>query len=40
LIVNTAVSQFSLGMEGGEDLLITVEPGQAIDLGQVFVPSP
>ena len=40
LVVNTAVSQFALRTVEGEDLLVTVEPGQAIDLGQVFVQSP
>ena len=40
MVVNTAVSQFPLKTAEGDDLLFDVEPGRAVDLGQVFIQLP
>jgi hypothetical protein len=40
LVVNIAVTQFAIKNPDGTVMLVTVEPGQAIDLGQVITQGP
>lgn len=40
LVVNMAVAEFPVEDEAGNQMMITVEPGQALDLGQVIVKMP
>ena len=40
LVIDIGVSQFLLTNPDGSELLVTVEPGSAIDLGQVWVTIP
>ena len=40
LVIDLGFSQFPLTSQDGSDLLITVEAGQALDLGQIFVTLP
>jgi hypothetical protein len=40
LVVNTAVQQFAVQTREGDEVMFALEPGQALDLGQVFVQLP
>ena len=40
IIIDVGFAQFPLEDEEGAQIVITVEPGQSIDLGQVFVELP
>jgi hypothetical protein len=40
LVVNMAVTEYAVQNPDGTTLLITVEPGRALDLGQVITAAP